>query len=163
MRLRELIPEYEYGEVLRQNEERKLWREGDTDEFIERYFFQEYAELLEAIEHDLNIAYLVASEIGDILFLGIKYEVLVGEGNLKPEMRVCINHALEICALTGLDPVDCLVMKTIRNELKYFAPLVNNGFGKKEATALCKRSFKFMMGEEHFSQWYLEFGETLKH
>ena len=163
MRVTEIIPQHEYSEVIRQNKERKLWRENDTLSRILSMFMTEYAELVEAIETTPDIAYLIASEIGDLFYLAVKYENLQNS-ELPEGMQKVLEYALEICALTGLDPVDCLMMKILRNEVKYFAPIVNNGFNAQEAVAISKQSYVSLVGgEERFSHWYEEFGEILQH
>lgn len=146
-------------EVIRQNNERKLWRETDTVEAVYAHFLVEWGELVEAIETTPDIAYLVASEIGDIFYLAIKYEHL--NGSLNKDIEDKLSEALEICAITGLNPSDCVMMKVLRNELKYFAPILNNGFKPQEAISLTKRSFNAIIGEEGFSHWYLDFAEEI--
>jgi len=163
VRVTEIIPQHEYSEVIRQNKERKLWRENDTLSRILSMFMTEYAELVEAIETTPDIAYLIASEIGDLFYLAVKYENLQNS-ELPEGMQKVLEYALEICALTGLDPVDCLMMKILRNEVKYFAPIVNNGFNAQEAVAISKQFYVSLVGgEERFSHWYEEFGEILQH
>jgi len=157
----ETITPYTQKEVLRQNKERKLWQENDTVESIYARFLIEWGELQEAIETTPDIAYLVASEIGDIFYLAIKYIDMTG--SLGSDMEDKLNEALTICELTGLKPQDCVMMKVLRNEIKYFAPILNNGFRPEEAVSLTKRSYNALIGEEKFSQWYLDFAEEISH
>lgn len=160
----EKIDPYTKREVLRQNKERKLWNDHDTPQNILVRFMLEYGELVQAMEDTPEIAYLIASEIGDLFYLAIKYQSMFEEGTeLPPGMTHALEYALELCELTGLRPQDCVMMKVLRNEIKYFAPILNNGFKPNEAVALTKRSFDALIGEERFSHWYLDFAEEISH
>jgi hypothetical protein len=149
-------------QVMRQCNDNKVWRESDTPPRIEQYALGEGQELELEIETHGDIAFLVAGEIGDILYLALKYEAMTGE--LSPAIQTLVDRAFEICELTGLDPEHCIIMKLLRNDYKYVPYIQNNGFTYAQAVRLSKEIYKNKLhGDEWFSDLWLEHGEEITH
>lgn len=160
--LSEHFPQTVVNQIMRQNKQNKVWRENDTPEVVSRHLEEEYRELFYEIDTHPDIAFLVAGEIGDILYLAIKLEDLAG--GLNRWQWEMVNDALEICELTGLEPVHCVLMKVMRNDLKYVAVIQNNGFNFQEARTLSKTMWKNGFGgDEWFSSLWLDYGEVVNH
>jgi len=148
-------------QVMRQLDANATWKNNDTRRSVKERAIEEYYELIEEIELDRNIAFLVASEIGDIFYLALKYYEMGGEPDA--DLDFAVEEALEICELTGLDPNHCCLMKCLRNDFKY-APLIqNNGFNLEEATQLSKALYAEIVGDAAFSHGWLMFGEDISH
>lgn len=146
------IPEAIRLQVIHQNEKRHVWREHDTEPKIADYIRDENVELLAAIEID-DPAFAVASELGDIEYLCIKYEHSFGE--LPDDLRYIRHWAWQTAALTDLDMGECVRMKVVRNDLKYPESIVNN-YPYDEGRAISKRLWQQAGGDVAFSNWYLE-------
>lgn len=123
------------GQIQKQQENRRLWNEGDDAESLSKMILEEGQELKKAItESELTgDVFPVASEIADVLYLTIR-----------------------LCQELGFDPLDLLKMKTLRNSLKYADEICNNGFTKPEATKLAKSGWEAMGGDHAFAHAYLE-------
>lgn len=156
------IPENIKFQVMRQLDANRTWRENDTRRTVKDRLIDEYYELLEEIELDRNIAFLIASECGDILYLAIKYYEMGGEQD--DDVDYAIQEALDICELTSLNPTHCILMKVLRNDFKYAPTIQNNGYKMTEATILSKQLYKSLIGgDAEFSQAWLEYGEQVTH
>jgi NTP pyrophosphatase (non-canonical NTP hydrolase) len=158
----EISPEIRRS-VIKQNNERELWSLFDTEENVGDYFFEEAIELNEAIEKE-KPPIEVASEVGDIFYLGIKYGQYTGREYIEfpDKMKAVLEYASYVCHSEGIDPNDCLKMKILRNELKYPAFILNNsGRSYEEAVSLCRRMWESQGGDEAFYKWYVEFAEEL--
>lgn len=147
-------------QVMRQLDGNKVWKENDTRRSVKERIIDEYFELLEEIELDRNIAFLVASECGDIFYLALKYFEMCGEDDA--DINFAVQEALDICEITGLNPNHCILMKILRNDFKYVPLIQNNGFSLEEASALSKMLYSTIIGgDDIFSQAWLEFAEQL--
>ena len=146
---------------MRQLDGNATWKNNDTRRSVKERAIEEYYELIEEIDLDRNIAFLVASEIGDILYLALKYYEIGGEPDT--DLNFAVEEALAICEITGIDPNHCCLMKCLRNDYKY-APLIqNNGFNMEEAATLSKTMYAQIMGDPAFSHAWLAFGEQITH
>lgn len=144
--------------VIQQNEARPVWAKHDTPPIVRGFIFTEYQELLEAIEFD-KPAVEVASEVGDIFYLLIKYTFM--GGSIDPELQNILDQANEVCALTGLDPNLCVLQKVVRNDLKYPQTALSNGLPYEVAVPIVKNIWQQMGGDAQFSHAYLEIAEDL--
>jgi len=139
-------------QVIFQNQNRSVWQEHDKQESLHAQIVEENEELLEAVEID-KPAFEVASEIGDIEYLCIKYEHSYGA--LPDELRYIRTWAWKLAELVGLDVYDCVEMKLIRNDLKYPAAILNN-HPYEEGMQIAKDNYKAMGGDAAFSHSYLD-------
>lgn len=155
-----LTPEVK-KQIMRQLDNNATWKHNDTRRSVKERAIEEYYELLEEIELDRNIAFLVASEVGDILYLALKYYEMGGEQD--PDLDFVVQEALDICETTGLDPNHCCLMKCLRNDYKYVPLIQNNGFNMEEAAQLSKAMYAEIMGDPAFSHAWLAFGEQITH
>lgn len=157
------IPKYFKEQVIFQNESRRTWTEEDSEPVIRGYILDEFAELVEAVELD-KPAIEVASEIGDIYYLVIRYlnfTELHGYEDLPKELQEAVDYARDICVLTGLVPWHCLQQKILRNDMKYLHLFANNGFSYQQARNFSKEFWTAQGGDSEFSQLYLAYGEAL--
>lgn len=145
---------------MRQLDGNKVWRENDTRRNVKERIIDEYFELLEEIELDRNIAFLIASECGDILYLALKYHEMGGEPD--PDIEFAVQEAFEVCEATGLDPKHCILMKILRNDFKYVPMVQNNGYSMQESVVLSKMLYQTIIGgDDAFSQAWLEHAEQI--
>lgn len=144
--------------VIQQNEARPLWTQHDTPQVVRGFIFDEHQELIEAIEFD-KPAIEVASEVGDVFYLLIKYTHLGGV--VDAELQNIIDQANEVCSLTGLDPNLCVLQKVVRNDLKYPQTALSNGLPYEVAVPMVKDLWQKMGGDTRFSHAYLEIAEDL--
>lgn len=121
-------------QVHKQQEHRKVWQEGDDAEKIANMIATEAQELIDAVRESMltGDVFSVASEIGDLLYLSLRF-----------------------CNQVGLDPADVLDLKTKRNSMKYNDAVCNNGYKPEEATLISKEGWKYMGGDYAFSHAYL--------
>lgn len=161
MKVAEILSPDVQKQVYRQLDNNAVWRNHDTRRSVKERAIDEFYELLEEIELDRNIAFLVASEVGDILYLGLKYYQMGGEPD--SDLDYAVEFALEVCELTGLDPNHCVLMKCLRNDYKYVPLIQNNGFSPAEASLLSKQMYAEIMGDAAFSHAWLAFGEQISH
>jgi len=149
-------------EVLFQNESRHSWRQHDTPENLEEFILQETEELREAV--DLAMigagAFEVASELGDVFYLFIK-RVFSSNEPVPPAILAAVQYAEEIADLAGIDPNDAVLMKIIRNDMKYLHSFANNGYTYERSRNLSKRQWTAMGGDENFSEMYMEMADDL--
>lgn len=122
-------------QVHKQQSHRVAWQEADDAERIANMLLAEAQELVEAVVESLlsGDVFPVASEIGDLLYLCIRF-----------------------CQFTGLDPADVLDMKTKRNSKKYDDAVCNNGYSPQEATRISKEGWRYFGGDKAFSHAYLD-------
>lgn len=143
-------------QVIYQNDRRPVWNEHDTPENLAAYIKDENIELLAAIELD-EPAFAVASELGDVEYLCIKYEH--AEGELPDELRYIRYWAWKLAEYLGLNMADCVHMKIVRNDLKYPSSIVNN-YPYEQGRAMSKKLWSEAGGDAAFSHWFLEvFGD----
>ncbi|HYD35569.1 MAG TPA: hypothetical protein VD999_05855 [Vitreimonas sp.] len=122
--------------VLRQGQNRRAWQEGDTVEEVYKMLENELKELWGGLMESFvtGDVWPVASEVGDILFLLIRF-----------------------CELCGLEPADVLDMKTKRNAKKYDDAICNDGYLPEQVPGVAKQSWKAMGGDYMFSNIYLDY------
>jgi hypothetical protein len=140
--------------VAKQHENRETWGKEDTLSHIEKLIWLEYDEHLEAIAHDLP-AVAVASEVGDVLYLITLYE---SKAPLSPALTALKQEMYQFCEEVGLDPLECVEMKVLRNAIKYPDALCNNGYAYKEAMQISKLFYVALAGSQDlkFYEAYLE-------
>lgn len=117
-----------------QTEGKQLWKETDGPEEIVEMLAEETQELKEAVQESMlsGDVFNVASEIGDVLYLALKF-----------------------CSAVGLVPEDVVKLKILRNDLKY--PSDMNSFGEYgKQRKLSKEFWEAMGGDGAFSHAYLE-------
>lgn len=120
--------------VVAQTEQKELWRDHDSPEDIGRMLGEEVAELQVAIQESMlsGDVFSVASEIGDVLYLSLKF-----------------------CHSVGLAPEDVVNLKILRNDMKYPNALNSTG-NYKEQRQKSKATWELMGGDEVFSLAYLD-------
>lgn len=120
--------------VAEQTEQKKLWKEHDDPEQIAKMIGEEVKELQDAIQESMlsGDVFSVASEIGDVLYLALKF-----------------------CHSVGLVPEDVVDLKIVRNDLKY--PNDMNSYGDYSTQRQrSKDMWTAMGGDEAFSHAYLD-------
>lgn len=122
--------------IAQQNENRKLWKEGDTPEALIQMLYAELDELKAAIQeaYITGDVFSVASELGDVEYLVQRL------GN-------------EI----GIDATTAALMKVNRNSAKYPDHIMSNGRDLEDATRVVKESWKAMGGDYSWSHVYLDY------
>lgn len=142
-------------QIVKQNEARREWVIHDTQETLASMIREERAELDFAIEHfDFiqNPDFEVASEVGDVGYLALKYRA--EHGNLPPELQADFDFAREIAERVGLDMSECIEMKLLRNAVKYPDTFSSNGWGYQDARRHSKSLYQVFGGDKRFYQWY---------
>lgn len=136
-----------HGLVEGQQAARRQWQDHDTPEGVARMLQDEAEELVEAIVlYDVidKGPYEVVSEVGDILYL-----------------------ALRFCSEMGIDPADALELKLLRNAVKYPDTFSSNGWNYNQSRDLSKSLYSHMGGDKAFFEWHsqqipIEEDETTK-
>lgn len=120
--------------VAEQTEQKKLWEAHDVPELIVDMIIEEAVELKDAVQESMlsGDVFNVASEVGDILYLALKF-----------------------CHAVGLVPEDVVDMKIVRNDLKY--PNYLNSHGSyEEQREKSREMWKALGGDKAFSHAYLD-------
>lgn len=110
--------------VIRQNDARLPWSDQTPMDMMDK-LSEEIGELRDSMTNDEDAIH-VAGEIGDVLYVLIR-----------------LSHEL------GIDPLDALQMKTVRNGLKYNDALMHTS----DVTG-AKDLYQWMGGDERFFEWY---------
>lgn len=120
--------------VVQQSEQKQLWVEHDSPEIIAEMIAEETEELKQAIQESMlsGDVFNVASEIGDVLYLALKF-----------------------CHAVGLSPDDVVQLKILRNDLKYPSDMNSHGDYETQRRR-SKDMWTAMGGDEAFSHAYLE-------
>lgn len=146
--------------VIDQNEIRTTWGDNDTAQFLRDYFFEEWGELEEALlppERE-QCRWEVASELGDIEYLSIRYEQFTGEP-LPADMLFFRTLAWQHATYMDINMGQAVHMKVVRNDLKYPVSITNQ-FEYKKGREICKQLWENMGGDKEFYGWYASvFGE----
>lgn len=135
--------------VTKQHEHRASWLRTDTAAVIDAMIIQEgEVELEEAIEQCMIGAppEFLISEIGDTLFLTIRRLTQFPNDPLSDRAEAAISRALGLCDELGINPNHTVLMKLLRNDLKYPHSISNNGFNQQEGIALSKAIYSAMTG-----------------
>lgn len=143
--------------IATQNGNRREWTIHDTPTVIEAYTLEEAQELTDAISLFFlieNPDFEIASEIGDVGYLCLKYQSAFGE--LPESMIGAWMFAQETAELAGLDMATCIEMKIERNSIKYPDHFSSNGWGYDMAREKSKTLYKTMGGDKAFYRWYME-------
>jgi len=161
-----MIPSPEIQKAVRkQNEARGMWMEHETLERTHLSLLNEGIELADAVgECEIGqSAFAVASEIGDVYYLYIKYKDLarIAGKEIAPEIAQLMEYAEDVCNRTGINAEDAIKMKLFRNSFKYNDYATNNGYTYEEGTVLCKDFWDKMGGDSSFSKAYEIYGEEL--
>lgn len=141
--------------IAEQNTNRREWSIHDTPAVIEAYTLEEKQELADAISLFYlieNPDFEVASEIGDVGYLCLKYQEAYGE--LPETMVAAWSFAQETADLVGLSVFDCIKLKVMRNSWKYSDYMMNNGYGYEEAVKLSKETWARFGGDKKFYEIY---------
>lgn len=120
--------------VVAQTEQKALWKDKDDPIKVADMIAEETEELRGALQESMltGDVFNVASEIGDILYLALKF-----------------------CSLVGISPEDAVQIKILRNDLKY--PNDLNSYGDYFEQRQQSRDFWIEMGGDvAFSHAYLE-------
>ena len=120
--------------VAAQTEQKALWKDKDDPEKVVEMLAEETEELRQAVQESMitGDVFNVASEIGDVLYLALKF-----------------------CSLVGLSPEDVVQLKILRNDLKY--PNDLNSHGNYESQrGVSKDLWTAMGGDVAFSHAYLD-------
>lgn len=158
--MHELSP-YVAEKVLFQNEIRSEWSKNDTAEKLDNFIFEEHRELQDAIQKAYigDGAFEVASEIGDIFYLYTRRSQLPDP--ISEKVDTTIAYAEYIAELSGIDIGEAVMMKVLRNDMKYGQAISNNGYGYEQSVKLSKEIWKAMGGDAKFSEAYLEIADNL--
>lgn len=122
------------AKILEQNRNRQTWVETDTPAAIADHIQEESTELVDAIKHfDTlpNGEYSIISEVGDILYLTLKF-----------------------CGDMGIDPTQAVELKLLRNSLKYPDHFASNGWDYHKARELSKSLWEALGGDNAFYLWH---------
>lgn len=156
----ERIPSHTRQIVIEQNQSRKHWREGDTPQIIDNMLLEEQAEMLEAVELAQigESASALASELGDMGYLFVKRFQFEEPPSL--EVMGAYYRTLEIADLAGIDLGEAVLMKCLRNDMKYMHMVSNNGYIPAEARRFSKDFWRELGGDSAFSHAYLMLAST---
>lgn len=117
-----------------QNQARQEWQQHDSPHTIATQIAEEAQELVDAVDnYDAlpNGVFEIASEIGDILYLALKF-----------------------CNDMGLDPEEAVKLKLMRNAIKYPDHFSSNGWEYPLSQKLSKDLYQAMGGDAAFFKWY---------
>jgi hypothetical protein len=142
--------------VVEQNAKRKHWDTQDSS-FVGNYLREEFHELEQAFWPDQLDRWEIASEIGDIGYLMIRYqEQMKKEGieEMPADLFFFWRLAQNVSQCMDINFGDAIFMKAVRNDLKYpFA--VTSGFESyEEGRAVSKNMWAQMGGDKAFYKWY---------
>jgi len=148
--------------VINQNNARETWKKNDTAERVEQLIIEESNELREAVDLAMigASAFIVASELGDVFYLLIKRAFLSDEPIPTP-VQNAVDYAREIAELTEIDLNKAVLMKVLRNDMKYPASLSDGITPYKDSQNISKEQWREMGGDYKFSEMYLEKGSEL--
>ena len=148
--------------VINQNNERTTWKEHDTVERVERLIVEETEELKQAVELAMIGAssFEVASELGDVFYLLIKLTFLSKEP-IPLAVELAVNYAREIAELTEIDLNEAVLMKILRNDMKYPSSVLDGSIPYETGQQKSKEQWKVLGGDYQFSEMYLEKGSEL--
>lgn len=147
--------------VSQQNESRKNWLEHDNASTLDAFILEEGREMREEVpKAELgDDPFGLASEIGDVIYLWTKRKKF--KEPVPVDVMETVLDAFELCRQTGLEPDDCVKMKTFRNDLKYPQVISNNGYGYEQGRTLSKDMYQLMGGDTVFYYMYMMMGEQL--
>lgn len=120
--------------VQSQNENRREWSSHDTPENLAEQILEESGELVDAIRNfDAlpHAEYEVVSEVGDILYLALKF-----------------------CVEMGIDPAQAVELKLARNSVKYPDEFHSNGWDYDKAREVSKSLWEHLGGDDAFFLWH---------
>lgn len=143
--------------VLEQNRDRVVWQEHDNPQFFRDYIKEEYVELANELHPDNKeqTRWGIASEIGDIEYLCVRYQAHIAPEELPNEVQFFRSVAWELAKQLNLNVADCVHLKIIRNDLKY--PMgITNMHEYEEGRELSKKLWSLMGGDKAFYKWYEE-------
>lgn len=141
--------------IVVQNDNRFAWKTYDNPQNIEEYTLEELKELQQAGEFFFlieNPDFEIASEVGDVVYLCLKYQEYYGD--MTDSMVGAWNYAHDIAERVGLDVEQCVVMKILRNSVKYPDYLASNGITYNEARYKSKDLWSTLGGDKTFYRWY---------
>lgn len=148
--------------VIRQAEQRPIWREHDSRESLRSMFFGEVDEFFEEYQIALigGSATPLALEAGDVWISYHRYEF--AEGEPDEAMSKQFENVAAVCETAGINIVEGALAKLLRNEWKYPSqPHNSNGFDHHEYTLLGKAFYSYMGGDEAFSHALMMVAEDL--
>jgi NTP pyrophosphatase (non-canonical NTP hydrolase) len=148
--------------VINQNNARETWKRNDTPQRVEQLIVEESEELKQAVELAMigASAFELASELGDVFYLLIKRTFLSDEP-IPLSVQMAINYAKKIAKLTEIDLNKAVLMKVLRNDMKYPASLSDGKIPYKESQDISKEQWRAIGGDYKFSEMYLEHGGEL--
>ena len=122
--------------VTEQNNKRDLWEGNDDPVRLSEMLKEEAEELVDSLNDAMvtDNTFEVASEIGDVGYLLIR-----------------------LCDSLGIDLLEAIEMKTVRNSQKYPDHLMSNGRNYQEATQTAKEVWRAKGGDAAWSHLYLDY------
>jgi len=150
-------------DIMIQHEERKVWQDNDTNEYLDNFILEEYTELKEALNLSFlgESAFALASELGDVFYLYIK-RITSSDEPIPLKVMMAVNDAEEIAEIVGIDHNECARMKLIRNELKYPHLLFDGDIEYEKGRGIAKKQWEMMGGDKTFSYVYEQLIENLE-
>lgn len=144
--------------ILKQHEHRPSWIKHDTPQVIDDLIREEGGtELQEAIELCMIGAppeYLI-SELADTLYLAVRRNAAFPEEPVPDDVAQIVQNAVDLCSDLGVDPSLAVMMKVLRNDLKYPHSISNNGLSYAEGAQLSKTLYLAMTNGQGDYSFYL--------
>ena len=104
----------------------------------------------------------LVSEIGDVLYIYLRRVERYPKVKLPGDVRGHVNYALELCQDLNINPNHAVLMKVLRNDLKYPQMAANNGYSYGLTVQLSKMIYKGITngdGDKRFYDVYEQIGE----
>lgn len=158
-----MLTEYTRSQVAKQNESRALWVHHDVFDNLLILIENEKLELIEEVELSMigGSATALASEIGDVMFLYSKLLSICDESEIPEETKEAVRFCCDIADQAGIDINQAVMMKVVRNDIKYLHSFANNGYDYMTCIQFSKLQYKLMGGDYNFSRMYEEIGDIL--
>lgn len=153
--------------VRKQNEARKMsWYSADNLPKLEQLFFDEVAELDEAVTQAEigGGAFEVLLECGDALYLFIKLRdarKFAGYEDIPENVSAALEKTLNILGTVGVEPDEVVKLAVVKNSFKYSDYIMNNGYTPDQARSIVRDMWKAGGGTEAWSHVYEQFGDRL--
>lgn len=149
--------------VLDQNSVRTTWVEQDTPQHLEAFYWGEREEYDEAKELCMLGAdpEKFVSEAGDLGYLYIKLHEAT-EGRVPRKIQFDVLQVYHECNQLGVDFIQAVFYKVLRNDIKYPITLSRIGLSYEESVRLSKEQYKVMGGDEFFGLAYMMLADQIQ-
>jgi len=150
--------------VLDQNRFRTSWVKEDTPAHVESLYWEEHQEYLQAKELCMIGADPEAfvSEAGDKGYLYIRLDEIT-KGRVPRKIQYDILATYHDCNELGVDFMQAVFYKVLRNDIKYPLMLARNGYGYELSRSLSKDQYRMMGGDQAFLYAYMMLADSLHH